>query len=72
MKTSWSAQVFRQAGEMPSGPDAFLCLRFPEDLTRPLHRSKVKEEGRGGGGLMEMLINVWSGRVWGAKHSSRL
>ncbi len=28
MGASWSAQVFRQAGDTPSGPDAFLLLFF--------------------------------------------
>ncbi len=28
MGASWSAQVFRQAGDTPSGPGAFLLLFF--------------------------------------------
>ncbi len=28
MRASWTAQVFRQAGDKPSGPGAFLLLFF--------------------------------------------
>ncbi len=51
MGTSWSAQVFRQAGVKPSGPGAFLLLFFLK--TWCTSSSLICSAGVGGGGLQE-------------------
>ncbi len=48
MGASRSAQVFRQAGDTPSGPGAFLRLFFWRPGTRHLLLSVVQLWGRGG------------------------
>ncbi len=52
MGASWSAQTFRQAGEIPSGPEAFLDFCFLKarftSSTQTLNTGRmVREGGRG-------------------------
>ncbi len=74
MGASWSAQVFRQAGDTPSGPGAFLLLFF----LKTWHTSSsficsagVEERGIAGGvnGVFSILqynsFNVDSPECWG-------
>ncbi len=44
MGASWSAQTFRQAGEIPSGPEAFLDFCF----LKTLNAGRVAGEGGSG------------------------
>ncbi len=46
MGASWSAQVFRQAGDTPSGPGAFLLLFFLK--TWRMSSSLICSVGMGG------------------------
>ncbi len=52
MGASWSAQVFRQAGDTQSGPCAFLLLFFLK--TWHTSSSLICSVGVGGGGLQEV------------------
>ncbi len=63
---SWSAQVFRQAGVLPSGPCALLLLFFLKTwhTSSSLVLSTVVGE-RGVAGGVNGCIERWSGRVWG-------
>ncbi len=54
MVASWSAQVFRQAGDTPSGPGAFLLLFFLK--TWRMSSSLICSAGVGGGGLQEVWM----------------
>ncbi len=52
MGASWSAQVFRQAGDTPSGPGAFLLLFF----LKTWRTSSSLIWRAGGGGLQEVWM----------------
>ncbi len=51
MWASWSAQTSRQAGEIPSGPEAFLDFRFLKtrftSSTQTLSAGRMVGEGGG-------------------------
>ncbi len=67
---SWSAQTFRQAGEIPSGPEAFLDFCFLKtrftSSTQTLNAGRVVGEGGSGvaGGVGE-CVKCRSERVLG-------
>ncbi len=59
MGASWSAQTFRQAGEIPSGPEALLDFCFLKTLftssTQTLNTGRMVGEGGGCGGEGECV-----------------
>ncbi len=67
MGASWSAQTFRQAGEIPSGPEAFLDFCFFEDPIHILY-TDLKHRLSGGGrreGRVGECVECRSKRVLG-------
>ncbi len=67
MGASWSAQTFRQAGEIPSDPEAFCFLktRFTSS-TQTLNTGRmVGEGGRGVAGGVGECVKCRSERVLG-------
>ncbi len=70
MGASWSAQSFRQAGEIPSVPEAFLDFCFLKiwftSSTQTLSAGKmVGEEGKGVAGGVGECVESTSERVLG-------
>ncbi len=70
MGASWSAQTFRQAGEIPSGPETFLDFCFLKtrftSSTQTLNAGRMVGEGGSGvaGGVGE-CVKCRSERVLG-------
>ncbi len=53
MGASWSAQTFRQAGKIPSGPESIPRFLFSEDPVHILYtdlKHRLRGEGRRDGG----------------------